>query len=71
LNVEKLDKKSLQELIQSAPQPEWLRRMREYHLRTGGYRPSDLAKLLGDQTRGVEVGDKQSVLSQLQNVRTK
>ena len=35
------------------PSPEWVRNMRDHYQRTGTFRSEDLARLLGDQTRGV------------------
>lgn len=41
--------------------PEWIRKMREHYMRTGTYRPEDLRRLLGDPTKGVEIGAGASI----------
>lgn len=38
----------LQDKLTSVPQAEWVRKMKEHYARTGGYRPEDLRRLLGD-----------------------
>ena len=46
---------NLHELIQNSYAPKWLNEMREHYARTGTYRPEDIARLLGDQTKGVSM----------------
>lgn len=48
----------LQDLLTTAPPAEWVSKMVEHYRRTGTYRPEDLRRLLGDPTKGVEVGPK-------------
>lgn len=49
---------SLQEVIQSAPRPDWVQGMVEHYRRTGSYRSQDLHRLLGDPTKSVDAGPK-------------
>jgi hypothetical protein len=49
-------------LVQAQP-PEWVREMHEHYRRTGTYRPEDLRRLLGDPTKGVEIGPNASLTS--------
>jgi hypothetical protein len=57
----------LQERLQQLPPPEWVRQMIDHYRRTGGYRPKDLRRLLGDPTKGVEVGPDASLASYLES----
>jgi hypothetical protein len=45
-----------QELLARAEPPEWVREMIEHYRRTGTYRPEDLRRLMGNPTKGIEVG---------------
>jgi hypothetical protein len=54
-----------QEFVSRAEQPEWVREMNEHYWRTGTVRPEDLWRLLGDPTKGVEVGPNTSLASLL------
>jgi hypothetical protein len=54
-----------QELLSEAEPPEWVRKMIEYYHRTGSFRPEDLRRLMGDPTKGVEVGPNMSLSSLL------
>jgi hypothetical protein len=47
---------ALQERLESLPAAAWVREMIEHYQRTGTYRAKDLHRLLGDPTKGVEVG---------------
>lgn len=58
--------KTLEQLAQQAPLPLWVRDMADHYRTTGTYRSEDLRKLLGDPNRRVEVGDKPSLASFLQ-----
>jgi hypothetical protein len=51
----------LQEQWDRLPEAEWVRKMKEYYTKTGTYRPEDLRRLLGDPTKGVEMGPTQSM----------
>ena len=50
-----------QDLLAQAQPAEWVRRMIDHYQRTGTYRPEDLRRLLGDPTRGVEIGPNTSL----------
>lgn len=52
---------SWRELLSQAQPAEWVREMIENYRRTGTYRAEDLRRLLGDPTKGVEVGPNQSL----------
>ena len=52
---------TLQDRLQQQPPPDWVRLMIEHHRRTGSYRAQDLRRLLGDPTKGVEVGPESSL----------
>lgn len=54
-----------EDLLQKAPTPEWVRKMVEHYRRTGTYRAEDLRRLLGDPTKGVEIGPNSSLTSDL------
>jgi hypothetical protein len=45
-----------QEMLEQAQPADWVRQMSEYYWRHGKFRPEDLNRLLGDPTKGVEVG---------------
>lgn len=55
-----------QDFTSQAEPPEWVRKMIEYYWQTGTYRPEDLQRLLGDPTKGVEVGPNVSLASLFQ-----
>ncbi len=61
--------RTLQDMLQHSPPAEWVSRMIQHHRRTGGYRSEDLRRLLGDQTRGVEVGPNSSLASHMSEFR--
>jgi hypothetical protein len=46
---------------QNIKEPEWVWKMKEHYARTGAYRPEDLRRLLGDPTKGVEMGAGASI----------
>jgi hypothetical protein len=52
-----------EDLLARAQPPEWVRQMIEHYQRTGSFRPEDLRRLLGDPTKGVEVGPNTSLSS--------
>lgn len=52
-----------QDLLSQAQPAEWVRKMIEHYRRTGTIRPEDLRRLLGDPTKGVEVGSSASLTS--------
>jgi uncharacterized protein (DUF2236 family) len=52
-----------QELLAQAQPAEWVREMIEDYRRTGTIRPENLRRLLGDPTKGVEVGPNASLTS--------
>lgn len=56
---------ALQERLQAAPPPDWVREMIEHYRRTGTYRAKDLRRLLDDPTKGVDVGPEASLSSLL------
>lgn len=47
---------SLDEKLRQASPPDWVRKMIEHYHRHGTFRPEDLRRVLGDPTKGVEVG---------------
>ena len=47
--------------IADAQEPRWVREMKEHYEKTGTYRPRDLQRLLGDPSKGVEMGSRASV----------
>ncbi len=53
--------RALQDRLQQLPPPEWVRQVIDHYHRTGGFRTSDLQRLLGDPTKGVEVGPDASL----------
>jgi hypothetical protein len=55
--------RSWQDFVSHAQQPEWVREMIEHYWRTGTVRPEELRRLLGDPTKGVEVGPDTSLSS--------
>ena len=57
------DKRDLQrqDWAHSIKIPDWIRKMKEDYIRTGTYRPEDLRRLLGDPTKGVEMGAGASI----------
>jgi hypothetical protein len=54
-------KKSLRDLIENAPPPNWLVEMIEHYQRTGAFRPEDLRRLLGDPSKGVIVSAETTI----------
>jgi hypothetical protein len=52
-----------QDLLAQAQPAEWVRKMIEHYRRTGTIRSEDLRRLLGDPTKGVEVGPNASLTS--------
>lgn len=50
-----------QDLLSQAQPAEWVRKMIDHYQRTGTYRAEDLRRLLGDPTKGVEVGPDSSL----------
>ena len=44
------------ERLSSEPPPEWVREMLEFYRQNGYYRPEDIIRLLGDQTRPTVIG---------------
>lgn len=48
-------------MLDEAQPADWVRRMVEDYWRTGTSRPDDLNRLLGDPTKGVEVGPNTSL----------
>ena len=50
------DNQTIRRLLAQLPPADWVVEMIEYYRRTGSYRPEDLRRLLGDQTKGVTVG---------------
>jgi hypothetical protein len=55
--------RSWQEFVAQAQQPEWVREIIEHYWQTGTVRSEDLWRLLGDPTKGVEVGPSTSLAS--------
>jgi hypothetical protein len=51
--------------LEQMPPPEWVLKMIEHYRLTGTYRPEDLRRLLGDPTKGVEMGSDSSLASLL------
>ena len=47
---------TLKKKFANLPEAEWIREMKEYHERTGTYRPADLRRLFGDPMRRVTSG---------------
>lgn len=56
---------------QKAPVAPWVESMVKDYATTGGYRPADLRRLLGDPKKSVEVGARPSVTSMAQLFQTK
>jgi len=61
--------REIQVRLQQIPPAEWVRKMIDYYQRTGTYRAQDLRQLLGDPTKGVEVGSNVGVSSLLSKDR--
>jgi hypothetical protein len=59
-----------QEFTSQAEPPEWVRKRIDYYWQTGTYRPEDLQRLLGDPTKGVEVGPNISLASFFQSKKS-
>src|SRR5438132_1575434 len=53
--------RSLRERLQALPPADWVCEMIRHYQRTGSYRARDLRRLLGDPTKGVEVGPEASL----------
>jgi hypothetical protein len=47
--------------VAKAQEATWVREMKEHYTKTGTYRPQDLRCLLGDPSKGVEMGSRGSV----------
>jgi len=47
-----MNKEDLREKFLNAPEPAWVREMKEHYSRTGYYRPRDLQRVLGDPRAG-------------------
>jgi hypothetical protein len=58
-------RKKYLELFQQAQPPKWVQDMLAHYWRTGSFRARDLRRLLGDPTKGVEVGPNMSVAALL------
>jgi hypothetical protein len=54
---------AFEDRLRAAPPPDWLQQMRQHYQITGGIRPEDLHRLLGDPLRRVESGPKPSLSS--------
>jgi len=63
--------RKLQERLQCQPAADWVRDMIEHYRRTGSYRPEDLRRLLGDPTKGVDMGADASLASFLADRESK
>ncbi len=50
------DQRPLSEALAGAAPPAWVRDAQEHYQRTGSHRIEDMARLLGDQTKGVSTG---------------
>jgi len=48
-------RREIEERMRDIPPAPWVVDMIDHYQRTGWYRPSDLRRLLGDPTKGVEV----------------
>ena len=57
---------SMEEFLRNVPEADWVREMREYFAETGAFRPEDLARVLGDPCRGIEMPQKPDCLSAFQ-----
>ena len=62
-------RQSWHEFVSQAQPPEWVRKMIDHYWQTGSYRPEDLRRLLGDPSKGVEVGPNVSIASFLTSKR--
>ena len=51
----------IQKKFSEIHEADWVREMREHRARTGGYRPQDLRRLLGDPNKRVEMGPETSI----------
>ena len=51
----------MRERLLSAPEPEWVRKMKQHYAKTGTFRAEDLRRLLGDPKRGFEVSSSDSL----------
>ena len=47
--------------IESTPPADWVRKMHEHFVQTGGYRDEDVKRIVGDPNRRVEVGGQDDV----------
>jgi len=56
----------MKEKLAASGEPNWIRKMKADYLRTGAYPPSSLRRLLGDPTEGVEIGSRDSLVSNFQ-----
>ena len=55
----------IEEKLLQAPEPDWIREMNEHYAKEGWFRPSDLLRLLGDPSEGVEVRTEQNAIINL------
>lgn len=55
----------IEEKLSQASEPDWIREMNEHFQKEGWFRPSDLLRLLGDPSEGVEVRTEESTISSL------
>lgn len=53
----------MKEKLANAGEPDWIRKMKDCYSRTGTYPPKDLRRLLGDPTKRVEIGTRDSLAS--------
>jgi hypothetical protein len=44
--------------LRASTAPQWVEEMRMHYAATGSYRAADLMRLLGDPSRGVEIGPR-------------
>ncbi len=49
----------LEEVALQSGLPQWLVDMHDHYAETGTYRPEDLERVLGDQTKGVSMGARE------------
>ena len=57
------EKLSVEELLRHVPIAEWVRDMQDHFAETGGFRPEDLERVLGDRSRGVEMSEEPDCLT--------
>lgn len=59
----------LAEKLASAPPAEWVIEMRRHYARTGSYRPEDLRRLLGDQSKVSDLAARLAALGKNSSFR--